>query len=140
MSGPYDDIIKLPRPVSPTHPRMSVANRAAQFAPFAALTGFEAAIKETGRITSDQVELDEDTLSILDRKLRILAREVTERPLVTVTYFSQDEKKAGGSYATVSKELIKIDGYQHTLVLEDGTSVPIQDIVELESDLFELFL
>ena len=85
MSGPYDDIIHLPHPTSPKHPRMSTHDRAAQFAPFAALSGHSAALVETARLTGRRVELDEDAKAELDLKQQILTEYISERPWVAVT-------------------------------------------------------
>lgn len=135
MTGPYDDMFDLPHPTSPKHPRMSIIDRAAQFSPFAALTGHEAAIRETARLTDRKVELDEDEKETLDRKLRILADHLAERPVVVITYFVPDEKKAGGSYEEAGGPVRKIDDLKRTVVLEDGHSISIDEIYEIESDL-----
>lgn len=114
----YEDIIGLSRPVSKKHPPMSRENRAAQFAPFAALTGFEGAIKETARVTGEKIELDETQKTFLDEKLKVLLREKTP---ALFTYFQKDEQKEGGAYITVSGIVKKTDAYTHKIVLEDGT-------------------
>lgn len=133
--GPYDDIIDLPHPTSTKHPRMPLADRAAQFSPFAALTGHDAAIRETARLTDRRVELDEDEKETLDRKLSVLADRLAERPVVVITYFEPDEKKAGGSYEETVGPVRKIDDFKRTVVLEDGHSISIDEIYEIESDL-----
>lgn len=135
MTGPYDDIIDLPHPTSARHLRMPAADRAAQFSPFAALTGYEAAIRETARLTERRVELDEDTKAELDRRLRLIAGHLAERPTVCITYFLADGKKEGGSYQTATGFIKKIDEFQQVVVMMDGTLIPIDDIYEVESEL-----
>ena len=132
----YDDIINLPHYVSPTRPRMSMIDRAAQFSPFAALTGYDAAIKETGRLTDQRIELSEDSRAALDRKQQLLVGCLADHPEVSVTYFIPDERKSGGAYVTVTDIVKKIDDYQRLLLLTDGTKIPLDDILDLESELF----
>ena len=140
MNGPYDDIIDLPHHVSETHPRMSAIDRAAQFSPFAALTGHSAAIRETARLTDQKPELDEHAKSVLDMKQRILAERIDEGPEAAVTYFRPDERKSGCEYLTVTGRLKKINEYERTLALESGEHIPLDDILDIESELFrELF-
>lgn len=138
MTGPYDDLFDLPHPTSPKHPRMSIIDRAAQFSPFAALTGHEAAIRETARLTDRKVELDEDEKTVLDSKLRILADRLEERATVRITYFQADQRKVGGSYETVDGVVKKIDVFQRIVALEDGKRISIEDIFEIDSPLFTL--
>lgn len=132
----YSDIIDLPYHVSTTRPRMSMLERAAQFSPFSALTGYDAAIRETGRLTDYKTELSEDRLNELDRKHQILIEYRTELPEVTVTYFVPDERKSGGIYKTVTGRIRRIDERQKYMLLEDGTQIFFDDIFELKSDLF----
>ena len=139
MSGPYDDIIDLPRPTSTRHPRVSMIDRAAQFSPFRALTGYEDAIQETSRLTDRRIELDEHAKAALDEKLRLLADMAEEHPEAAVTYFVPDEKKAGGEYRTAAGRLKKIDGYAQTLVFTTGQVIPIQDILTVRSECFKYF-
>lgn len=136
MSDQYDDIINLPHHVSKTRPQMSMLDRAAQFSPFAALTGHDAAIKETGRLTDEKVDLGEEEKEVLDRKQLFLIEKLSERPALTVTYFVPDEKKAGGAYVTRSGNLKKIDAFERWMQLIDGTKIPLDDILEIESELF----
>ena len=136
MSGPYDDIIHLSHPTSKNRPRMSIHDRAAQFSPFAALSGHAAAIAETARLTDRKLELDEDTKAELDRRQAILLEHISERPEVTVTWFRPDEKKAGGAYVTTTGRLKKIDEIERVLVLTDGARIPLEDVAGLESDSF----
>lgn len=132
----YDDIIDLPHHVSATRPQMSMINRAAQFSPFAALTGYDAAIKETGRLTDSRIELLEDDCAALDRKQQLLADRLSDHPEVSMTYFIPDKRKSGGSYVTVTGIVKRIDEFQRTIILTDSTIIPIDDILEMESDLF----
>ena len=133
----YDDIIHLPHHVSKTRPQMSLEDRAAQFSPFAALTGYDAAILETGRLTEDKLELGEETQAILDRKQRYLAEIIDTKPEITVTYFVPDEKKSGGAYSTVTGFLKRIDEYERVLMLTDGRKIQLDAIIDIESDEFE---
>ena len=137
MKNPYEDILHLPRPVSSTRPRMSLADRAAQFSPFAALTGHGAAIRETARLTGRRRELSEDAEADLGDKLTMLAEIVSDHPVVSGTYFQADEKKDGGSYVAAADAVKKIDEYERVIILMDGTRIPIGDISEIESELFE---
>lgn len=136
----YDDIMDLPHPASRTHPRMSIRNRAAQFAPFAALTGYEAAIRETARITDEKIELDENQREILDEKLLILKEHLKESPEVTITRFKPDERKEGGAYVTESGIIKKIDFYTHAIILQNENEteekIAIENILDLQSDLY----
>lgn len=138
--GPYDDIVDLPHPTSMKHPRMPLADRAAQFSPFAALTGHEAAIRETARITDRRVELDEDEKVALDRKLRLLTEHLAERPAVRITYFLADQRKDGGSYEIAEGSMKKVDEIARMVVLTDGRRIPIEDIYEIESGLLRPLL
>lgn len=130
--GRYDDIIDLPHHVSTTHHRMSMLERAAQFQPFRALTGYEDAVRETARLTDDRVELTEDEKVILDGKLQRLADNLANHPLVTVVYFQPDKKKAGGEYVTTTGQLKKIDDYEGVLILAGGERVVIEDILDIQ--------
>jgi hypothetical protein len=136
--SPYDDIIHLPHPVSTKHPQMSVTGRAAQFSPFAALTGYDAAIRETARLTEERVELDEEAKLRLDDKLRMVQEMFIEQPELLVTYFEADNRKSGGCYITVRGSVKKIDVYEQVLVLTEGLQIPIRDIYELEGELFNV--
>lgn len=137
MSGKYDDIIGLPHPTSSKHPRMPISERAAIFSPFAALSGHGAALAETARLTDQKMELDEDTRAELDRRQAILLEHIGEQPEVTITWFQPDEKKDGGAYITVTGMLRKIDEAERALILLDGTRVPLEDVVGLESSCFQ---
>ena len=132
----YDDIIALPHHVSDKRPQMSLHDRAAQFLPFAALTGYDDAVRETARVTDDRPELREDALELLDRRLRLLEAELASRPEITITYFLQDEKKQGGAFVSRTGVVRRIDGYERKLLLEDGAAIPIADVLMLEGDVF----
>ena len=140
MSGNYDDIINLPHHVSATRPQMSMIDRAAQFSPFAALTGYDAAIKETGRLTDERIEIDEDTKASLDMKQAYLMEIIDEQPEISVTYFLPDTKKSGGAYVTVTGNLKRFDEYERLLILTNGKKIPMDDIADIESDLFRAFI
>ena len=127
--GAYDDIIHLPHPTSVRHPRMSMIDRAAQFSPFQALTGYGDAIQETARLTGEKVELTEEEKAVLDEKLRFLTDTGNE---AAFTYFQPDGKKSGGTYVTVLGAIKKLDPLEGRLVLADGTAIPIDDILEIE--------
>ena len=128
MNGPYDNIIDLPHPTSKKHPRMSMEERAAQFAPFAALTGFGGVIRETGRLTDRRVELGESDRAELERTLNFLDSQEEEHPAVQVAYFLPDARKEGGAYVTVTGRLKRIDQTKGMLLLQEGTQIPIRDI------------
>ena len=132
MSGKYDDIIHLPHPVSTRHARMSRLDRAAQFSPFAALTGYDAVITETGRLTDSCIELDESRIEVLNERLRYILSVISQQPAVRITYFREDDRKAGGAYVTVSGRVKKVDAYAHTIVLADGQMIPMETVRELE--------
>ena len=137
MTSEYDDIINLPHHVSVTRPHMTVIDRAAQFSPFAALTGYAAAIKETARLTDDRVELDEYIKGALSEKLQLLAERIKEYPEIIITYFQPDVKKNGGSYVTANSTVKKIDEYERMVVMSDGTAIPIDDIISIDGQIFE---
>ena len=140
MSGPYDDIINLPHPTSKRHPRMPIRDRAAIFSPFAALSGPGAASAVTARLTEPTIELDEDTKAELDRRQAVLLEHMDERPELTVTWFQRDEKKDGGAYLTTTGRLKKLRELERILVLTDGTEIPLEDVVTLESDIFQTLM
>ena len=140
MNFPYEDIIHLPHHVSSKRPRMSAVDRAAQFSPFAALVGYDAAIQETGRLTTEKIELTEEEKSVLDQKQKILLERIAEHPEITVTYFLPDDRKTGGSYTTVTGNLKRIDDVSHVILLTDGTGIFIDDILKIESVVFEEYM
>ena len=136
MSAKYDEIINLPHHVSKTRPQMPMPDRAAQFAPFAALTGYDSAIKETGRLTDEKIELDEGILTVLDRKYQLLMDALDEAPEIEITYFKPDERKAGGKYITATGAVKKIDDFERWITMQDGTKIPMDDILSIDGDLF----
>lgn len=126
----YEDIIALPHHVSASHPQMALADRAAQFSPFAALTGYEDAIDESARLTEEQIELDENAREELDEKLRQIRECGEAHPEITVTYFQKDARKDGGAYVTLTGRVKKIDEYARIISFMDGTVVRIENILQ----------
>lgn len=122
----YDDIINLPHHVSKTHAHMPVTDRAAQFSPFAALTGYEDVIREEGRTTDVMIELDEGEKARIDANLRQLIGHEVE-----IRYFLEDKFKEGGSYEVIRGEMKKIDTNEDVVVMKDGTRIPVGQIVEI---------
>lgn len=129
--GKYDDIINLSHHISSKHPRLSMEQRAAQFAPFAALTGYGDSIKETIRLTEDRIELNEEEKENINIKLKDLKKKISTMPQVTITYFLPDIKKSGGKYITKTGKVKKIDEYKKTILLEDKTAIFIKEIIEI---------
>ena len=136
MTETYDDIIHLPHHVSKRHPQMSLYNRAAQFAPFAALTGYEEAIIETARLTAPKVDMMEDNQQLLDRKLALLSHSLIEQPTVSITYFQPDKKKSGGQHLTVTGVIKSIRDSERVIRMADGKSVSIDTIISIDGDIF----
>ena len=135
----YSDIINLSRPVS-KRPRMSLEQRSAQFAPFAALTGYEGQVKETARLTDKRIELNEELKEILDLKIQLIQKKIKEQPDVTITYFIPDDKKQGGKYKTVTNSVKKIDTYKNEIILIDGTTIAIDEIIDINSEIYQLMM
>ena len=131
MNEKYRAILHLPHPTSTRHARMAAADRAAQFSPFAALTGYEAAVRETARTTDSRRELDEDAKAALDETLRYILAQPAPGPLVEVEYFLPDPRKAGGSYRTDAGHLVRLDVYKRRLLLTGGLAVPLEDVAGL---------
>lgn len=136
MSSAYDDFLNLPHHVSADLPHMSMQNRAAQFAPFAALVGYDALIQETTRLTDQKAELDESVKAELNEKLRLLLEIMPQQPEVTITYFLPDNRKAGGAYKTTSGIVRKYLRSENLLVMIDGSQIPIDAIAALDGDCF----
>jgi len=136
VNGKYDEIMGLPHHISKTRPQMPMSDRAAQFAPFAALTGYDAAIKETGRLTDERIELDVEALSALDMKYQILMEALDEAPEVTITYFQPDERKAGGKYVSAVGAVKKIDDFERRITMRDGTRIPMDDVLSIDGEMF----
>ena len=135
----YDDIIDLPRPVSANRPKMSNYDRAAQFSPFAALTGYEEAVKESERLTDEKKELTDDEKNAISEKLRIIAESIECAPPVTLIYFVPDKRKSGGAYVTSVGIVKTVDSYERRIVMADKTSIPIDQIWDIDGDIFERF-
>ena len=131
MNNRYDEIMELPHHVSTTRPQMPLSDRAAQFAPFAALTGYDSAIKETGRLTDERIELDEEALAALDRKYQLLMDTLDDAPEVTIIYFQPDERKAGGQYVSATGTVKKVDTFGRRILLQDGTRIPLDSVFDL---------
>lgn len=133
----YDDIINLEHHVSKKHKQMSIEERSAQFAPFAALVGYEDEVKETESITERMIEITEEIRSILDEKIHLIQNKIAEQPEVTITYFIADSKKQGGKYQTINGIIKKIDNYEKKLILTSNTEIFIKDIIEISSNIFK---
>ena len=131
MSNDYDDIINLPHYEPKHHPRMSMWNRAAQFAPFAALTGYDAAIQESNRVTEDWINLEESGNEELNRKMELLLSKIPEQPHVIIEYFVPDEHKEGGSYQSYTGNIKRIDEYEKTMVMTDGKKIQLKMITNI---------
>ena len=127
----YDDIINMSHHISKKHPRMSLENRSAQFAPFAALTGYEDEVEETARITDKRIEITDEIKSKINMKLQIIQEKIKTNPKVTITYFISDNKKEGGSYKTVTSNVLKIDKYNKQIILKDNKEIFISDIINI---------
>ena len=132
----YDDIIHLPHHVSATHPHMPVSDRAAQFSPFAALTGHQEALQEAVRLTEEKIELDENAKTILDHKLQLLLEKASDMPIVNITYFQQDPRKNGGSYKNATGVVKYEDLHKRTIILEDHLEIAVDDIINIDGDIF----
>lgn len=134
----YDDMLDMPHHVSTVHPQMSRHDRAAQFSAFRALTGYEDAVKEAARLTGERIELDDETLLLLNAKMQILQDEIKSRPEISVTYFVPDTKKAGGEYVNVTGNVKRVDDVERTIIMLDGKEIPIDDIIGIEGEIFSM--
>lgn len=132
----YDDIINLKRPVS-KHPKMSLYQRSAQFAPFAALTGYEGQVKETARLTDRRIELDEEMKLILDLKIQVIKEMLSDNPEVEITYFIPDTRKDGGKYETIINNVKKIDSYNEHIIMQNNLKIEIKEIININSNIFK---
>lgn len=137
MKGSYDDIIDLPHHISSSRSHMPMPDRAAQFSSFAALTGFDAAVKETARLTDERRELGEDAKADVDNRLSTVRAHLGEQPQVSITYFQPDKRKEGGAYIVATGCVKRFDDYEHVIVMLDGKKIPIDDIVEIDGTLFD---
>ena len=135
--GNYDDIIGLPHHESAKHPKMPALDRAAQFMPFAALTGHNAAVMETERLTDSRMELDEMKKEELNEHLQFIKEQLLQKPQISITYFLPDTQKNGGAYLTITGTVRKIEQTRHQVIMENGTVIPMDDIYEIESALFD---
>lgn len=133
----YGDIIDRPHHVSKKRPQMSRLNRAAQFSPFAALTGYDDLVRESARTTDSRIELTEDDMTILNDKLRLIQENLSEPPTVSVVYFVPDALKSGGEYKELVGRVVKIRPLEQVLIMEDGTQIAFADIVSLNGELFD---
>ena len=138
-SNKYDDMIYLPNPTPTCKPRMSLHDRAAQFSPFAALTGYDDAVEETARLTDTRLELSEDMKTILNEKMQMIVDNLDSEPIVTITYFVPDKKKSGGAYVDVTGVVKEIDEYERCIVMTDKKKIPIEQIRAIEGELFRGF-
>lgn len=134
MQRDYNDIINLPHKKSETRPHMTAEARAVQFAPFAALTGYDAAIRETARLTDQRRGLDEETAAKLNRRIEILREKTAERPTVEIVHFVADSRKSGGEYVKTSGRLRKIDEVYRKIILESGTEISVENILSIDGD------
>ena len=137
MSSRYDDMIYMQNPTPTFKPRMSLYERAAQFSPFAALTGYEDAVEETARLTDARLELSEDMKTILNEKMQMIVDNMAADPIVTITYFVPDKKKEGGAYVDVTGIVKEIDEYDRCIVMTDKKKIPIEQVRAIEGDLFK---
>jgi len=133
---PYEDIVNLPPHISKKRPQPSMMDRAARFAPFAAITGYEEMVLEEARVTEERVDLDEGALSLLNEKLNMIQEFLEEEPEVTITYFEPDKRKSGGAYVSVTGTVKRIDEYEHLVIMDDGKKIRIGEIYNLHSELF----
>lgn len=132
----YKEIINLPHKQSTKRPHMPLLDRAAQFAPFAALTGYDDAVKETARLTDEKIEMSEENLNVLNMKYQILVDQLREEYEVTFTYFVPDGAKSGGAYVTKQGVVKKVDNFERLITLCDGTRILMDDILTIDGDIF----
>ena len=138
MSGKYDDIIDLPHHESKRRPKLGVDSYAAQFSPFAALTGYDGIVSETERVTDERIELDEDAKAVISDKLAAILSQIEKEPEVTLTYFLPDKKKAGGKYVVVTGKIKKFDEYERYILTSDNTKIPTDDLYDIASDIIDV--
>ena len=134
----FDDIIDMPHHISKRYPQMSMHDRAAQFSPFAALVGYESAVRETARLTDQKNELGEYEAELLNKRLGIISELSDIHPMINITYFRPDELKSGGAYVTERGSVKCINEYDHTVVLVDGRKISINDIACIEGEIFDM--
>ncbi|HJB29539.1 MAG TPA: YolD-like family protein [Candidatus Blautia faecavium] len=136
MDQKYKDMLDMPHHVSVTHPQMSMDRRAAQFSPFAALTGYGNAVEEAARLTDQKAELTDELLDMINRQLTLLSRHLQEKPVIRITYFQMDDRKDGGSYTTVTGIVKKIDKITKMITMDNGTEIPMGEISAINGELF----
>ena len=134
---PYEDIVNLPPHISKKHPQPTMLERAARFAPFAAITGYEEMVLEEARVTEERIELDEGTLAMLNEKLNIIHDSLDSEPVIKITYFEPDKRKSGGAYVSVTGTVKRIDEYERLVIMSDGKKIRIDEIFGLEGKLFD---
>ena len=132
----YNDIINLPHHVSKKHPQLSKASYAAQFSPFAALTGYEGIVSEAARFNNERVELGDKEKDILNAKLQIIGEHIKEHPELELTYFQKDKKKTGGAYLKKTAQIKRIDDLKRIMYFTDGTNLPMDDITDMQGEIF----
>lgn len=135
---PYEDIVDLPPHISKKHPQPTMLERAARFSPFAAITGYEEMVKEAARVTDKKIELDEGDKEILNEKLLFVTEMCESDAIINITYFIPDSLKSGGRYTTVSGSIKRIDEYERKILFTDGTTIPIDDIYQIDGDMFNI--
>ena len=135
----YDDIINLEHYEPKRHPRMSIESRSAQFAPFAALTGHNDAIKETERLTTKRIELSDFDKELINNKLLLIDKLKSEKPLITFTYFIYDNKKSGGKYIDITGIVKRIDLVNSMIYLTNNVNIPIDEILDINADIFNIY-
>ena len=139
MTGKYDDMLQLPHHVSASRKPMAITARAAQFAPFAALSGYDAEVQEAGRLTDRPIEPDEYEKEAMNARLQLLARHLREKWVVSLVFFQPDERKAGGAYVTRTGTVKKLYETERLLTLTDGTVIPLDDLIALEGEEFAAY-
>lgn len=135
---PYEDIVDLPPHISKKYPQPTMLERAARFSPFAAITGYEEMVKEAARVTDKKIELDEGDKEILNEKLLFVTEMCESDAIINITYFIPDSLKSGGKYTTVSGSIKRIDEYERKILFTDGTTIPIDDIYQIDGDMFNI--
>lgn len=139
MTGKYDDMLRLPHHISASRKPMAMTARAAQFAPFAALSGYDAEVQEAGRLTDRPIEPDEYEKEALNARLQLLARHLREKWVVSLVFFQPDERKAGGAYVTRTGTVKKFREAERILILTDGTVIPLDDLIALDGEEFAAY-
>ena len=134
----YEDIINLTRPQS-KYPHLGIDSRAAQFAPFAALTGYDSAVKETARLTKRKIELNDELKEIINNKLNYIEKNIKDKNIISVTYFIKDEKKDGGRYENYSGIVKRINNVDEYIKFEDNMIINFNDILSLDGEIFNSF-